>query len=477
MAREALQPKKSASTKGYRFHPSILRAYDIRGVVGETLSTDDAYVLGALLAGRIRKNSPKPSASLRAVIGYDGRLSSPDLARALGEGFLDSGVQVDVLGTCPTPMLYFAVFSHSYDAGVMVTGSHNPPTHNGFKMMIGRDTLHSHDIADFQDEAALYQKPTIRCVSTPLQVDVKALYLHRILKDIQLKPLKVIWDCGNGATGSVIHELVQKLPGHHSVLFGDVDGRFPNHHPDPAEEKNLKDLIHSVKKNKADVGIAFDGDGDRIGIVDEAGEIIWPDQILGLYARDVLKDYSGSPLIADVKCSKKLFDFIKENGGKAIMSRTGHSYVKAEMRAQMSPLGGEMSGHIFFADKYYGYDDALYAALRLLVILSQSEKPLSELIKPLRGMVATPEIRIEVSEDQKFQIIKDLGDKIKQGHVITIDGLRVETEGGWWLLRASNTQNALSFRAEAIDKNHLKKMGGWCQELLAPYHLTLPLAD
>jgi len=455
----------------YQFHSSIIREYDIRGIFGETLTTQDAYVLGQCLA--VYAGSPE-----RAVIGFDGRDSSPELAAALTRGFQSQGLDVTHIGLGPSPMLYYSVFEHVFDVGVMITGSHNPGHYNGFKMMVGRSTLHGEGIRQLAKIAAETTFQEERAETPPHKLDVLDSYLARLLQDYPTPAnLKVAWDTGNGAAGPAIEKLIGLLPGKHTHLFAEVDGTFPNHHPDPTQAENLVDLQKAVRENGCDVGIGFDGDADRIGVVDDEGGIIWGDQLMMLYARDVLKSHPGAPIIADVKSSQVFFEDVAANGGRPIMGRTGHSLIKAKMIEENAPLAGEMSGHIFFADKFYGFDDAIYAAIRLLNILAKSGQKLSDFRKSLPTLRTTPELRFECDEQRKFTIIDEISVRLSEQpdmDVCRIDGVRVNTDQGWWLIRASNTQNVLSARIEAKNDQALEDLIADCAEQLKLSGEALP---
>ncbi len=439
---------------GHRFDPTVLREYDIRGVVGKTLFPADARGLGRAYATLLSRRGGRSVA-----VGYDGRLSSPELEAALVEGLMASGLEVTRIGLGPTPMLYFAVFHLPADGGVMVTGSHNPPDHNGFKMMLGRQSVHGETIRGLGEIAAAgaFESATGSVRETP----VFEAYVERLLADYRgARPLAVGWDAGNGAAGPVLVELTRRLPGHHRLLNERVDGTFPAHHPDPTVPKNLEQLRKLVLKEGLDLGIAFDGDADRLGVVDGAGEILWGDQLMVLLARDVLKRHAGAPIIADVKASQVLFDEIQRAGGKPVMWRTGHSLIKAKMAEIKAPLAGEMSGHIFFADGYYGFDDGLYAAIRLLSVVSQGPRSLAELRAALPKVVNTPELRFACPEDRKFKVVEEVRARLAdaKADVNPIDGVRVRTEDGWWLLRASNTQDVLVARCEAKNQPGLARL-------------------
>ena len=426
-------------------HPSLFREYDIRGIVGETLFAHDATFIGKSYGSMVIATFG-PGA--KVAVGRDGRLSSPDMHKALCDGLLSVGCNVIDIGIGPTPMVYYTVWKRDLQGGVMVTGSHNPPTHNGFKFMLGKDSLYGAGIRELADSGdwVVSGKGKLE------KLNIFNLYVSALAAAFTgTKALKVAWDAGNGAAGEVMVELVKRLPGQHICLNEVIDGTFPNHHPDPTVPKNLAQLIATVKKEQCDVGIAFDGDADRVGVVDGQGRILWGDQLMQLFAADVLKDKPGSTIIADVKASQNLFDEIGRLGGKPLMWKTGHSLVKAKMKETKAPLAGEMSGHIFFADKNYGYDDGIYAAVRLLNILAYSDKTLSQLFDDMPKAYNTPEMRIECTEEHKFKIIDEITAKLWRDKVRfdNTDGVRVMTPQGWWLLRASNTQAVLVARAEA----------------------------
>jgi len=464
----------AAPRSGHRVDPTILREYDIRGIVGETLTETDVEALGRAIGTTIRRDG-----GTRIALGRDGRLSSPALSAAMGRGLASTGLHVLDVGLGPTPMLYFAVFHLEADGGVMITGSHNPPDYNGIKMMRGTAALYGADIRRLGEMAATGDVETgDGRVET---VDLFATYVDRLARDgLAIADLAVVWDCGNGAAGAATEALVRKLPGRHTVLFGDIDGTFPNHHPDPTVPKNLRDLMAAVAKGGADLGIAFDGDGDRIGVVDGAGRVLWGDQIMVVLARDVLSRRPGETIIADVKASKVLFDEIARAGGRPLMWKTGHSLVKTKMKAVGAPLAGEMSGHIFFADGYYGFDDALYVAVRLLDALSRDGRSLAEIRDALPATMATPEIRFDCPEDRKFAAVEAvrawLGAQDDVA-VSDVDGVRVTTADGWWLLRASNTQPVLVARAEAETAAGLAALKAMLAEALDAAGIAVPNLD
>ncbi len=447
-------------SESHDFHPTILREYDIRGIVGETLSEADARALGRAYASVIARAGE----GRRICVGYDGRLSSPALEAALIDGLVAGGMEVLRVGRGPTPMLYYSTFRLDADGGVMVTGSHNPPDQNGFKMMIGRRSLFGERIAEIGRIAARgdYVEGRGSVRDHPLLDD----YVDRLLADAPkadapgVRPLSVAWDAGNGAAGEAMVRLTARLPGTHRLLYEEIDGRFPNHHADPTVPANLDDLIATVRGEGCDLGIAFDGDGDRIGVVDERGRILWGDQLLAILAADVLERHPGATIVADVKASQVLFDEVARHGGKPLMWRTGHSLIKAKMAETGAPLAGEMSGHIFFADGYYGFDDALYAAVRLLDILSRREETLGDLRDRLPAVVNTPELRFACDDARKFAIVETIRAGLEADGVAlnAIDGVRVTTPDGWWLLRASNTQAVLVARCEAFDEAALARL-------------------
>jgi phosphomannomutase len=442
------------SQTAHKFDPTILREYDIRGIVGKQVHAADARAIGRSFGTMVRRNGGK-----RVALGYDGRLSSPELAAACIEGFAAAGVDVTSIGMVSTPMLYFAVYHLDTDAGLQITGSHNPPDYNGFKMMMGKKSFFGEEI---QKLGAIAAKGDWENGQGKVdQKDILDAYAARLLKDVKPgKKLKVAWDTGNGAVGVSIRAVVDKLPGEHFVLNEKVDGTFPAHHPDPTVPKNLEQLMAEVKKQGCDLGIAFDGDGDRIGAIDSKGRVLWGDQLLVLWSRDVLKSHPGATIIADVKASQVLFDEIAKAGGKPMMFKTGHSLIKSKMAEIKAPLAGEMSGHIFFADTFYGFDDALYCGLRLLNIVANSKESLAEMRDGLPQPVNTPELRFDCPDERKFGVVEEVKARLKTAGAkfSDIDGVRVSTKDGWWLLRASNTQAVLVARAEANDAAGLARL-------------------
>jgi phosphomannomutase len=442
-------------TFSHKFNTSSLREYDIRGIVDDTLLEADAFAIGRTFGSIVAETGGK-----RVAVGRDGRLHSARLEAKLIEGLTASGMDVISVGQGPTPMLYFAAFTENTDGAVMVTGSHNPANYNGFKMMLGKKPFFGPAILDLGARAAI-GNVVPETTGSVTKKDVSDDYVARLLQDWDgEKKLKIVWDNGNGAAGDVLTKLLKKLPGDHSVLNGEIDGSFPAHHPDPTVPKNLEQLIAAVKKSHADIGVAFDGDADRIGIVDNAGHILFGDQFLILMARDVLKNHPGASIIADVKASQVLFDEIAKAGGKPLMWKTGHSLIKSKMAEQKSPLAGEMSGHIFYNDKWYGFDDALYAAIRLLGVVARGNQTVSAFRESLPTAVNTPELRFDCAEDRKFEVVKEVAERLKASgdKVSDTDGVRVSTEDGWWLLRASNTQAVLVARAESNSEAGLSRL-------------------
>ena len=438
------------------FAATSLREYDIRGIVGETLHPADAFAIGRTFGSIVSRHEGRTVA-----VGFDGRLSSPELEEALVQGLMTSGMEVLRVGRGPTPMLYYAATTLATDGCIMVTGSHNPPNYNGFKMMLGRKPFFGAQIQELGRLAAAGDVVD-EAPGSERSIDVSHDYIARLISDWDGgdRLLKVVWDNGNSSAGEVLARLVRSLPGEHTVLNGEIDGNFPAHHPDPTVAKNLEQLIAAVAEKHADIGIAFDGDADRIGVVDNKGEILWGDQLLVVLARDVLKTHPGATIIADVKASQVLFDEVQRAGGVPLMWKTGHSLIKAKMAETGSPLAGEMSGHVFFADRWYGFDDALYAAVRVLGIVARMEGPFSDVKEALPHAVSTPELRFDCDDTRKFQVIDEVAGRLKQSgaQVSAIDGVRVRTPDGWWLLRASNTQAVLVARAEGFSEDGLERL-------------------
>ena len=455
---------------GHRFDPTILREYDVRGRLGESLSEADARALGRGFGSIARRRG-----CTRVAVGRDGRLSSPDLVAALTEGLTAAGVNVLDVGRGPTPMLYFATYERPVDGGIMVTGSHNPPDYNGFKMTLKRASFFGEEI---QKLGALVEAGDFESGQGAVeQEDLRAAYVERLLQEKpQVPPLKVAWDAGNGAMGEVMAMVTAQLPGEHHLLNQEIDGRFPNHHPDPTVPENLVQLCDLVRTEGCDLGIAFDGDGDRIGAVDGQGRILWGDQLMLLLAGEVLAERPGATIIADVKTSQVLYDEVARLGGKPLMWKTGHSLIKAKMAELGAPFAGEMSAHIFFADRYYGYDDALYAALRLLGALARSGQSLAAFRDGLPPAVNTPELRFPCDEARKWAVVEEVRDRLRASgaDLIDIDGVRVKTTDGWWLLRASNTQDVLVARCEAGDEAGLSRLKAAVAQQLSESGLALP---
>lgn len=440
----------------HRFHPTLLREYDLRGIIGETLTETDATAIGRSFGTRVRRaNAGK---ACKVAVGYDGRHSSPGLAAALIAGLNASGCDALSIGLGPTPMLYYAVHELAADGGVMITGSHNPPEYNGFKLMLGHGPFYGADIADLGTLAAAADWELGN--GGVSEVDIIDRYVDRLLQNFDGAAMTVAWDAGNGSAGPVVEKLVARLPGKHFTLFTDVDGDFPNHHPDPTEEHNLVDLKAAVAAHGCDLGLAFDGDGDRLGAVDGLGRVIYGDQLLGILAEPVLKVLPGATIIADVKSSGALFERIAALGGKPLMWKTGHSLVKAKMLETGAPLAGEMSGHLFFAHDWYGFDDGIYAAVRLLRAVTASGHSLAELKNAMPALVNTPELRFPCAEERKFAVITEVLRRLSASGAKFdgTDGARVTTDDGWWLLRASNTQNVLVARAESTDQAGLERL-------------------
>ncbi len=456
----------------YTFDPTILREYDIRGQIGKNLSKDDAYGLGRAFGTYVSKQGGKT-----VCVGYDGRVSSPELADELSRGLMESGMNVDFVGLGPTPMLYFSVKHRKADAGIMVTGSHNPPDYNGFKMTLQSGPVFGEKIQEIGRISA--GGDLVEGSGERQDIDIKDAYIERLMQDLDLnRDMTVAWDAGNGAAGEVLQMLTDKMPGKHVLLYEEIDGNFPNHHPDPTVDANLVDLQAAVNDHNCDLGIAFDGDGDRIGVVDENGTVLRCDILMTIYAREVIQNTPGAAIIGDVKCSQVMFDEIKKLGGSPVMWKTGHSLIKDKMAELKAPLAGELSGHIFFADKYYGFDDALYCAVRLLNELSKAEGGLSSLTSHLPVLFNTPEVRFEVDEAEKFDLVPRVFESLKEQandnmDVDDIDGVRVSTPDGWWLLRPSNTQSVLVARAESSSAEGLERLKNMAGEEVKKLGYTL----
>jgi phosphomannomutase len=436
------------------FNPTALREYDIRGIVGKTIFAADAYAIGRSFGTIIVRGGGKCVA-----VGFDGRLSSPELETALVNGLNESGADVVRVGLGPTPMLYYAEAElDGVDGGIQITGSHNPADYNGFKMVIGHAPFYGADIQGLGVMAAAGDWES--GAGDVRSHDIEDAYVARLVEGYDGGAFRIGWDAGNGAAGRVIEKLTKLLPGEHHLIYTEIDGRFPNHHPDPTEEKNLADLKALVAREKLDFGVAFDGDGDRIGAIDGQGRVIWGDQILSILAEPVLKRIPGATIIADVKASQALYDRIAELGGVPLMWKTGHSLIKVKMKETGSPLAGEMSGHIFYAHEFYGFDDAQYVAVRFIRAIRELGGSLNALKDAMPKMINTPELRFQVDESRKFAVVDEVLARLEAegADVNRTDGARVNTPDGWWLLRASNTQDVLVARAEAKDQAGLDRL-------------------
>ncbi|MBV9761251.1 MAG: phosphomannomutase/phosphoglucomutase [Acidobacteriaceae bacterium] len=432
--------------------PSIFREYDIRGIADDELLDGDVESLGRALATYIIRHSGSA-----ICLGRDCRLSGERLHDALLRGLMAAGAHVLDIGTAPTPLLYYSVAHFNADGGVMITGSHNPPEYNGFKTVCGAGTLYGDDIqavykmiagSDFEQGAG-----------TVKDVDAVSPYVEEIAGQFHWeRKVKVVVDAGNGAAGPVVHRVLEKLNVKATEMFFEMDGHFPNHHPDPTVLSNLCALQESVRKHKADLGVAYDGDGDRIGAVDENGDAVYGDMLMLIFGREILSRKPGSTFIGEVKCSQVMYDRLKELGGNPIMYKTGHSLIKAKMKQEHAELAGEMSGHMFFADRYYGYDDAIYATCRLLEILANSGAPLSSQLEDVPKLVSTPELRVDCADDVKFKVVDKVAEMVRKNYeVVDVDGVRVMFEHGWGLVRGSNTQPVLVMRFEASSKHYLQQ--------------------
>ena len=435
------------------FHPTSLREYDIRGIVGESLGEADAYAIGRGFGTVIRR-----AGGSKVSVGYDGRHSSPMLEKALVDGLMAAGCEAFRVGLGPTPMLYYSVYALETDGGVMITGSHNPPNYNVFKMMLKERPFFGADIMALGKSAAAGDWEA--GVGSSQSVFLLDRYVARLVEDFSGPAFRIGWDAGNGAAGEALEKLVKLLPGEHHTLFTKIDGDFPNHHPDPTVEANLVDLRALVAEKRLDFGIAFDGDGDRIGAIDGEGRVIWGDQLLSILIVPVLRALPGATIIADVKASQALYDRVAELGGVPLMWKTGHSLIKAKMKEVDSPLAGEMSGHVFFKHRWYGFDDALYAAIRLIEAVGSEGGSLTALKSAMPDVINTPEMRFECSESRKFEVVQEVLARLKAdgATVNDTDGARVNTPDGWWLLRASNTQDVLVARAEAKSEGALERL-------------------
>ena len=432
-----------------KINPVIFREYDIRGTVGTELTPEFARILGRAYGTLAQENKMN-----RIGVGHDCRLSSPEYAQALAEGLADEGLDVVLTGMGPTPQLYFAVFAQDLGGGIQVTGSHNPPDMNGFKILLGKQTLSGSDIQDLKNRCErVLGKPVAAKRGSISSISIQQPYINAIIENCKAhigpRKLKIVVDAGNGVGGMVGPAVLRGLGVDVIELYCDPDGRFPNHHPDPTVLKNIQALIKSVKDSKADFGIGWDGDADRIGVVDERGEVVFGDMLLLLYGRAILAEKPGATIIGDVKCSSLLFNDLKSRGANAIMWKTGHSLIKSKLKETHGDLAGEMSGHIFFKHRYFGFDDALYSSARLVEIMSSHTGPMSSLLAGLPQMLSTPEIRVDCPEEIKFAIAREAQSAFPEFAVDTIDGVRVNFAKGWGLVRASNTQPVLVMRFEA----------------------------
>jgi phosphomannomutase/phosphoglucomutase len=447
-------------------NPQIFREYDIRGVVEKDLTPDIVRLLGQTYGTYMIERGLKV-----VTVGRDCRLSSDEFRDALLEGILSTGCDVTDIGVCPTPVFYFSLFHLKKDGGMMITASHNPADFNGFKVAVGNQTIFGEELQNLRRR--LERGNFARGQGARATYEIVAPYLQCILKDISIaRPITVAVDGGNGTAGPITATLLKNLGCHVLELYCEMDGRFPNHHPDPTVPDYLTDLIDTVTREKAEIGLAYDGDGDRLGVVDRDGEIIWGDRLLILFAREILKSHPGATIISEVKASQTLYEDVARHGGKPLMWKTGHSLIKSKMKETGALLAGEMSGHLFFADRYFGYDDAIYASCRLLEILAKYRKGVSELIDDVPKMVSTPEIRVSCPDEKKFQIVDKVRDHFSKTYeVIDIDGARILFQDGWGLVRASNTGPVLVLRFEAKDSDSLEtikqKVEGTLKEFLS----------
>ncbi len=451
---------------------SIFRAYDIRGIVGEGLTEQTVYALGRAIGSMAIESGEK-----QIAMGRDGRLSGPKLSEALCNGLLASGCDVFNIGIVPTPLLYYATYVMDTSSGVMLTGSHNPAEYNGLKIMINGKTLAESGIQELYER--IVKNNFTKGQGEKYDLDVIDRYIARVTHDVRLmRPLKIVVDCGNGVAGLVAPRLFRQMGCEVHELFCEIDGNFPNHHPDPSQTENLQDLIHAVRENEADIGLAFDGDADRLGVVTSLGEVIWPDRQLMVFAKEILSRHPGEKIIYDVKCTNHLAKVIHEAGGVPVMWKTGHSLIKAKLAETQAALAGEMSGHIFFKDRWYGFDDAIYSGARLLEILARTPGNSHELFKHIPNSVNTPELKIYVKENEKFSLMKKLIQtaNFSPAEIVTIDGLRVNFADGWGLVRPSNTTPCLVLRFEAESENVLQKIQNIFRDFLlaAKADLVLP---
>ena len=445
-------------------NPAIFREYDIRGVADQDYDVEFARLLGRAYATYVADQGVT-----RVTVGRDCRATSNTYAEALKDGLRAGGLNVVDLGMTPTPLVYFSLYHLEVDGGIQITGSHNPPDHNGFKICVGTVSIYGEEI---QALRRIIERGQFRAAPRGSEEHYAIIppYQDELIKQFGTLPrrLKVVVDSGNGAAGPVAPRIIAAIGCDSHDIFSEPDGRFPNHHPDPTVEENMADLIATVAKDKADLGIAFDGDADRVGLVDQAGRILWGDEMLVLFARDILAERPGAVIVSEVKCSQRLYDDIEKRGGTGIMWKAGHSLLKAKMRETKAVLGGEMSGHMFFADRYYGYDDGIYAACRMLEVVAKAGKPLAELLADLPPVVTTPEIRVDCPDSLKFTIADKATEKFRQAgyDIIDIDGVRVKFADGWGLIRASNTQPILVMRFEASTAAKLAEYRGIVEQVL-----------
>ena len=441
-------------------NPSIFREYDIRGIAGTDLTEENMELMGQAYVAYLKQR--KALKTKTVVIGRDGRVSSKPFSRALIDGITSMGVNVIDIGEVPTPLTYYAMNILDVDGGIMITASHNPGEYNGLKVGLGKTTIFGEEIQVFRKIVEKGGFVTVDKPTTITRMNIFPKYKARVLKDIKLKKkLKVVVDGGNGVSGPVAVPIFEALGCEVIPIYCDVDGRFPNHHPDPTVAKNLVDLIKQVKKHKADLGIGFDGDGDRVGGCDDKGNVLAGDRLLALFARSILKVKPGAVVIGEVKCSRSFYEDVKKHGGKAVMWRTGHSHIKAAMKAQHAELAGEMSGHIFFKHRWYGFDDATYSACRLLEIVAAGKKTLSEHLATIPDRFNTPELQFDCPDNKKFDVVAKATDYFQNElklNVVTIDGARIEFKDGWGLLRASNTSPKLVVRVEADTEKRMKEI-------------------
>lgn len=455
-----------------KVNPAIFREYDIRGLAGKDFDATFARGLGQAFGTMARQAGKRVVA-----VGRDCRLTSEEYATAVGEGIMSAGLEVIDIGTCPTPLMYFSLFHLDLDGGVQVTGSHNPPDFNGFKICLGKSTLYGDQIQELRQlmEDGRFSsgqgRRTAREIIGPYQ-DYLAEQFGRLPRAV-----KVVVDAGNSTAGPVAPPIFERLGCVVTPLYCEMDGRFPNHHPDPTVVENMRDLIDAMGSEGAELGIAFDGDADRIGVVAPTGRILWGDELLVLFARDVLAKHPGAVIVSEVKCSQRLYDDIAARGGRGIMWKAGHSLLKAKMKETGALLGGEMSGHMFFADRYFGYDDAIYAACRLLQIVAQDGRPVDDLLGDLPPAFTTPEIRVECPDDKKFQVAERAQEHFRRLYeIIDVDGVRVRFPDGWGLIRASNTQPVLVLRFEARSPETLAEYRGIVEDAVAKIRSELGCA-